>query len=255
MTDANKGANITLYWLEKSRSQRIVWLLEELGLTYTLKTFKRTPEMLAPPELKEIHPLGKSPVVTIETAHSETPLVLAESGTITEYLCDHFGGDKLVPERYAEGKEGTLGGETEEWMRYRYFMHYAEGTLMGFLVFQLVMDRLKDAPLPFFLKPIPRFVAGQVEEAFLARNILGNFDFLEERVRTAPGGGPYLCGCRLTAADIMMSFPLIAASVRMPFKERYPHLARYVEMLQEEDGYRRAVRKVEEIDGKFQAAL
>lgn len=141
MTDVNKGANITLYWLEQSRSQRIVWLFEELGLTYNLKTFKRTSEMLAPPELKKIHPLGKSPVITIETEQSEKPLVLAESGNITEYLCDHFGGEKLIPKRYPEGKEGAVGGETEEWMRYRYFMHYAEGTLMPFLVFQLVMDR------------------------------------------------------------------------------------------------------------------
>ncbi|KAE8337362.1 C-terminal alpha helical domain of GTT1-like Glutathione S-transferase [Aspergillus parasiticus SU-1] len=255
MTDANKGANITLYWLEQSRSQRIVWLFEELGLTYNLKTFKRTSEMLAPPELKKIHPLGKSPVITIETEQSEKPLVLAESGNITEYLCDHFGGEKLIPKRYPEGKEGAVGGETEEWMRYRYFMHYAEGTLMPFLVFQLVMDRMKDAPVPFFIKPIPRFVASKVEEAFLSRNIFGNFDFLEERLKTAPGGGPYLCGQQLTAADIMMSFPLIAASLRLPLKEKYPHLAKYVEKIQAEEGYQRAVKKVEEIDGKFQASL
>lgn len=114
---------------------------------------------------------------------------------------------------------------------------------------------MKDAPVPFFIKPIPRFVASKVEEAFLSRNIFGNFDFLEERLKTAPGGGPYLCGQQLTAADIMMSFPLIAASLRLPLKEKYPHLAKYVERIQAEEGYQRAVKKVEEIDGKFQASL
>lgn len=95
---------------------------------------------MAPPELKKIHPLGKSPVLTIETPNTAKPLVLAESAAIVEYLCDHFGGDKLVPRRYPDGQEGQIGAETEEWMRYRYFMHYAEGTLMPFLVMQLVMD-------------------------------------------------------------------------------------------------------------------
>ncbi|KAE8153736.1 glutathione S-transferase [Aspergillus avenaceus] len=252
---APNHAKITLYWLEKSRSQRIVWLLEELGVEYNLKTFQRNAEMLAPPELKQIHPLGKSPVITVETDSMEKPLVIAESGNITEYLCDHFGGDKLIPPRWKEGQEGTVGGETEEWTRYRYFMHYAEGSLMPFLVMQLVMDRMKDAPVPFFVKPIPRFVASKVEEAFLTRNIVGNFDFLEDQLKTAPKGGPYLCGPTLTAADIMMSFPVIAASLRVPLGDQYPHLVQYVALLQKEDGYQRAVKKVEEVDGKFEASL
>ncbi|KAL4891583.1 glutathione S-transferase [Aspergillus ambiguus] len=253
---ANQGATITLYWLEKSRSQRICWLLEELGLEYNLKTFKRHPEtMLAPPELKKIHPLGKSPVLTVETPNTTKPLVLAESAAIVEYLCDHFGGDKLVPRRYPAGQEGQIGAESEEWMRYRYFMHYAEGTLMPFLVMQLVMDTLKDAPVPFFIKPIPRIVAKQVESAFLHRNVFANFDFLEERLQSAPDGGPFLCGKQLTAADIMMSFPVIAAAMRIPLQDKYPRLAAYVDTLEKQDGYRRAVAKVEEIEGKFEASL
>ncbi|KAF9887366.1 hypothetical protein FE257_010221 [Aspergillus nanangensis] len=256
MADNNKGAKITLYWLEKSRSHRILWLLEELGLTYILKTFKRHPEtMLAPPELKTIHPLGKSPVLTIEAPGAPKPLVLAESGVIVEYLCDHFGGDKLIPARYPEGKEGMIAAESDEWMRYRYYMHYAEGSLMPFLVMQLVMDTLKDAPVPFFIKPIPRIVAYKVEQMFLHRNVFANFDFLEEQLKTAPGGGPFLCGSQVTAADIMMSFPVIAASMRLPFGEKYPMLAAYVEKLQEQDGYKRAVAKVEEVDGTFSASL
>jgi glutathione S-transferase len=160
MADANKGAKITLYWyrfshyqkhqhrltrhhrLEHSRAQRILWLLEELHLTYELKTFKRGADMLAPKELKDIHPLGKSPLLSIETPGSPKPLVLAESGLIMEYLCDHFGGDRLnlIPKRYVAGKAEQVGGETEEWMRYRYYMHYTEGSFMPFLVMQLVMD-------------------------------------------------------------------------------------------------------------------
>ncbi|KAL5359972.1 glutathione S-transferase [Aspergillus floccosus] len=252
----NQGAKITLYWLEKSRSQRICWLLEELGLEYSLKTFKRHPEtMMAPPELKKIHPLGKSPVLTIETPNTAKPLVLAESAAIVEYLCDHFGGDKLVPRRYPDGQEGQVGAETEEWMRYRYFMHYAEGTLMPFLVMQLVMDSVKNAPVPFFIKPIPRFVASKVEAAFLHRNVFANFDFLEERLQSAPDGGPFICGSQLTAADIMMSFPVIAAAMRIPLGDKYPRLAAYVQTLEKQEGYRRAVAKVEEIEGKFEASL
>lgn len=119
-----------------------MWLLEELQLRYELKTFKRRADKLAPAELKEVHPLGKSPVVTIEVPGSDKPMVLAESGAIIEYLCDHFGKDHpaLVPERYVAGREGQVGGEREEWMRYRYFMHYTEGSFMPILVMTLIND-------------------------------------------------------------------------------------------------------------------
>lgn len=158
MPDKNKGCKITLYWyvptvfvyrhrlipsrLEQSRSHRILWLLEELQLQYELKIFKRRADKLAPAELKQVHPLGKSPVITIAAPGSSKPIVLAESGAIVEYLCDHFGEGRptLVPKRYRPGQEGQVGGEREEWMRYRYFMHYVEGSLMPFLVMTLVND-------------------------------------------------------------------------------------------------------------------
>jgi len=135
-------ANFASFRLEQSRSHRILWLLEELKLKYELKTFKRRADKLAPAELKEVHPLGKSPIITIEAPGTSKPLVLAESGAIVEYLVDHFGQARpsLVPARYREGQEGKIGGETEEWMRYRYFMHYVEGSLMPFLVMTLVND-------------------------------------------------------------------------------------------------------------------
>lgn len=180
MTDPNKGTKITLYWyipsphlllppaptptltikyhesrLSQSRSHRILWLLETLHLTYELKIYHRGPDKLAPAELKEIHPLGKSPLLTIQPANAppdQKPIVLAESGIIIEYLLDHFGDNAaaekpLLPARWKPNQEGVVGGETEEWMRYRYFMHYAEGSLMPFLVMQLVMDSKHYLPL------------------------------------------------------------------------------------------------------------
>jgi len=116
-----------------------MWLLEEIGVKYELKTYKRTKAGLAPPELKEVHPLGKSPVLTVELPGSSTPIVLAESAAITEYLCDYFG-QWLVPQRYGDGKEGQIGGENESWLRFRMFMHYAEGSLMPFMLLGIIIQ-------------------------------------------------------------------------------------------------------------------
>lgn len=123
--------------LEQSRSQRIVWLLEECKIPYEVKVYKRF-NSRADPELKKIHPLGKSPVVGIEAPGAQ-PTILAESGLITEYFTDHFA-PHLAPKRYVDGKEGP-GLETESWFRYRYYMHYAEGSLMPPLVMNLVFNR------------------------------------------------------------------------------------------------------------------
>ena len=119
-----------MYRLETSRAHRILWLLEELQVPYELKTYKREKSSkLAPPELKQVHPLGKSPILEIESAATSKPLVLNESGAIVEYLSDHLG-KWLIPTRYREGKEGQIGGETESWLRYRMYMHYSEGSIM-----------------------------------------------------------------------------------------------------------------------------
>ena len=127
--------------LEVSRSHRVLWLFEELGVPYELKTYQRTKERLAPPELKDIHPLGKSPVVTVEVPGSAAPLVLAESAAIVEYFCGYYGKDtSMVPDRYQAGKEGQMGGETESWLRYRMLMHYAEGSLMPLMLLSLIVD-------------------------------------------------------------------------------------------------------------------
>ncbi|KFY07253.1 hypothetical protein V492_07310, partial [Pseudogymnoascus sp. VKM F-4246] len=212
----------------------------------------------APPELKEIHPLGKSPVISIKPPSGGPDVVIAESGLISEYLTEHFGaGTTLAPQRWQEGKEGQVGGETEAWMRYKYLLHYCEGSLMPLLNVLLVSMSIKNAPVPFFIRPVTNRVAGGIRTDYLDRNFDTTFAFLEEQIKTSPGGGKYMCGSNLTAADILMSFPLIAAKGRgglLP-KEKYPALRAYVDMLEEEEGYKKSIAKVEEVDGKFSAMI
>ncbi|KAL8901185.1 MAG: hypothetical protein Q9207_005331 [Kuettlingeria erythrocarpa] len=250
---ANGKPKVILYWLEKSRAQRILWLLEELKVDYELKTYKRV-NMLAPPEFKKIHPLGKSPLLSIQAEGAAEPLVLAESGVITEYLIDHFG-PSLAPKRWLEGKENQVQGETEEWLRYRYFMHYAEGTLMPYLVTAVLFKALK-AKSPFFIRPIANAIAGNVDSLYLSPNLASNFTFLESQVKSAPDGGEYLCGSKLTGADILMSFPLSAAKGRSNFtEERYPALWAYVGRLEEMEGYKKAAQKIIDVEGSYDPSL
>jgi glutathione S-transferase len=121
---------------------------------------------------------------------------------------------------------------------------------------KLTLAAIKNPPgVPFFIKPIPRMVANQVEEQFVNPNIFATFDFLEDQLKTAPAGGPFFCGNKVTAADIMLSFPLIAANIRIPLSEKYPLLAKYVQNIEQQEGYKRAVEKIKEVDGKFEASL
>ncbi|KAK4504805.1 hypothetical protein PRZ48_002767 [Zasmidium cellare] len=242
---------VTLHWLDQSRAQRIVWLLRECKdkIDYDIKVYKRGKDFLAPDDLKKNHPLGKSPQITIESANIDKPIVLAESGMMTEYLVEHFA-NHLEPKKWQAGKEGQVGGETEEWLRYRYYMHFAEGSLMSFLLLGLVIDQIREAPVPFFIKPITRTVASKVDDAFLTRNFLNYFNFLEQQVGSSPGGGKYICGNELTAADMMMSFPLLAAKSRNKIdKAKYPKLIAYIETLEKNEGYQASVKEIEEKTG------
>ncbi|KAG6023248.1 hypothetical protein E4U35_007140 [Claviceps purpurea] len=256
---------ITLYWLNHSRSQRIVWLLEELQVPYEVQVFHRDKEtLLAPPELEKIHPLGKSPVVSITPRDAGAkPIVLAESGFMTQYLVDHVpAGKNLKPKQWREGKENTMGGETEEWLRYGYYLHYAEGSLMPYLVFALVVSRLKSPQVPFLVRPITSVIANRITAMFVAPNVKKHLSFLNGELETS--SGKYLCGQTLTAADILMSFPLIAGAGRFDamtswkggsWKKEFPKVAEYVQRLQEEPGYKRSVEKIEAMDGKFEASM
>jgi len=156
MASTNQPAKITLHWLEVSRSHRILWLLEELGVPYELKTYKRSKDRLADPKLKEVHPLGKSPVITVEVPGVEKPLVIAESGAIVEYLCDYYG-KWLVPKRYRDGKEDQVGGESESWIRYRFYMHYAEGSIMPLMLMALIVSSMIKFSLMNLRLPVFRY--------------------------------------------------------------------------------------------------
>ncbi|KFG82690.1 glutathione S-transferase I [Metarhizium anisopliae] len=252
--------------LNHSRSQRIIWLLEELKVPYEIEVFHRDKEtLLAPEELEQIHPLGKSPVIAIVPSGGDAskPIVLAESGFMTQYLVDHVPeGKKLMPTKWQDGKEGVIGGETEEWLRYGYYMHYAEGSLMPYLVLALVLSRLKSPQVPFLVRPITSIIANRIISMFVFPNVSKHLAFLDQQLATS--GGKYLCGDKLTAADILMSFPVIAGSGRFnelgyfeggSWEKAYPRVAEYVKVLESEEGYKRSVEKIEAIDGKFEASL
>lgn len=142
-------------------------------------------------------------------------------------------------------------------MRFKYYMHYGEGSLMGFLMMALVAGRIKSSPVPFFIKPITAKISGNISDGFVNPNLLTHFQFLEDQLKTAPRGGKYLCGPKLTAADILTSFPLIAARARNPHltQQDFPTLWEYIIDLENNEDYVRACKKIEELDGKFEVLL
>lgn len=213
---------ITLHHLENSRSQRIAWLLEELGLGYQVERYERQPpNMLAPASLKKVHPLGKSPVITDEG------VTVAESGAIIEYLIDKHGG-RLRP---AEG--------TEARRHYTYWLHFAEGSLMPLLVMKLVFGRLSGKPIPFFLRPIGKIFATAVEQNYLGPSLAAQLAFIEATLAKQP----YFAGDAFTAADIQMSFPLQAAQGRVDLG-KYPQIKAWIDRVEARDGWRKAVARV-----------
>ncbi|KAF2845923.1 glutathione S-transferas-like protein [Plenodomus tracheiphilus IPT5] len=266
MVSTQQGAKITVYWLDKSRGQRIIWLLEELNLEYDIKVYKRNEAgRAAGPELKEIHPLGRSPTIGITPAGSEKEIIITESETVVEYVCEHFG-KQLIPARYPEGKEGVLGAETEEWMRYKvcespngiqsnpltrhqFLMDYAEGSLFTILIVALISRKIKDSQVPFFIKPIVKGVAGNIDSSYVDPELKNHFDFLEDYV--SKSSGEFLAGSTLSGADIMMHFCLEGACQRVPLSETsYPKLYTYMRKMQERDAYKKAADRVTEASGE-----
>jgi glutathione S-transferase len=214
---------ITVHHLNNSRSQRVLWLLEELELPYEIKPYYRDPKtMLAPAELREVHPLGKSPVI------SDGTLTLAESGAIIEYLVGRYGSGRLAP---ADG--------TPERVRYTYWMHFAEGSAMPPLLMKLVFDRIKSAPMPFFVRPVARKIADRALDSFVLPNLRRNLDFIESELAVAD----WFVGGRFTAADIQMSFPMEAARARGGLDERRPRAIAWLERVHTRPAYRRALER------------
>jgi glutathione S-transferase len=214
---------IVVHHLNNSRSQRLLWLLEELGLKYEIKRYQRDPQtMLAPASLREVHPLGKSPVVT------DGDLTLAESGAIMEYLLERYGGGRLVPP----------AGTTER-LRYTYWMHFAEGSAMPPLVMKLIFDRMEKGPMPFFVRPVARGIAGRVKRGFIEPNINRQLDFMEAEL----GKSAWFAGGEFTAADIQMSFPLEAAAARGGLDARRPKLMEFLGRIHAREPYRTALER------------
>jgi glutathione S-transferase len=214
---------LTVHHLERSRSHRVLWLLEELGTPYEIVRYARDPKtILAPPDLQKIHPLGKSPVIT------EDGVTIAESGAILEYLVEKHGNGRFAP---APG--------TPEHRRYRYFLHYAEGSLMPPLLVALIAARIKGAKMPFFAKPIAKKVAGTIESGYITPNLTRHLAFLEQEL----AGRTWFCGDELTAADIQMSYPLEAAATRAGDAAQTPNLQRVLAAMRARPAYLRALEK------------
>ena len=214
---------ITVHHLENSRSQRILWLLEELGLDYHLEKYLRDEETgLAPPELAKIHPLGKSPVVT------DGEFTLAESGAIIEYLVGNYDDGQLLP---AAG--------TPQRLAYTYWLHYAEGTFMPLMIISLILNRIDTAKMPFFITPIARGITGKVRDSYLDSNVKRNLEYMESVLSESP----WFCGNEFTAADIQMSFALEAAEVRTPLKTDFPAIWGCLERMRARPAYQRALER------------
>ncbi|VWX57478.1 Glutathione S-transferase [Burkholderiales bacterium 8X] len=215
---------ITVHHLNNSRSQRILWLLEELDLPYEIVRYQRDPKtMLAPPSLRAVHPLGKSPVVTTDDG-----LTLAESGAIIQTLIERHGAGRLAP---AAGSDDAV--------RYRYWLHYAEGSLMPPLLLKLVFDRIETAKMPFFAKPIAKAIAARAKASFITPNLVSHLNFLEAELAHRP----WFVNEALTGADIQLSFPIEAAAARGGLDSSRPRLMDFLARIHARPAYQRALER------------
>ena len=213
---------ITLHVLAQSRALRIVWLLELIGTPYQIKTYTRHPEtLLAPDELKAVHPLGKSPVI------DDDGFVLNESGAITDYLIQTYSGGRFMPER-----------DSQDYWHYQRWLHYAEGSLMPLLLLGLVFRKIENAPMPFFIKPVARKISGNVKNGFIEPQAALHLAYVENELN----GKDWLVDNRLSGADIMMSYPLQAAADRFGLAD-YPNIRAYLQRIEKDPSYQTAVQK------------
>ena len=215
-------AMITVHHLNNSRSQRVLWLLEELGLPYEIKKYQRDPvSMLAPESLRQVHPLGKSPVIT------DGDVTVAESGAIVEYLVERHGG-RLAP---AAG--------TPERLRYSYWLHFAEGSAMPPLLLKLIFGRIASSKMPFFAKPVARAIAAKVQGDFVDPSLVRQLDFMEAELTKSE----WFAGSDFSAADVQMSFPLEAAAQRAGLDARRPKLMAFLKKIHARPAYKKALER------------
>lgn len=214
---------ITIHHLEDSRSQRVLWLLEELELEYSVESYKRDPKtMLAPDSLKEIHPLGRSPVI------DDNGRIVAESGAIIEYLICRHGQGQLIPPENSAAR-----------LRYTYWLHYAEGSLMPFLLLKIVFDRLAKPPMPLIMRPAASLIAAGVKGKFVTPRIDEHLDYVEAELAQRK----WFTGDEFTGADIQMSFPLEAAAARAGIGAERPHIQKFVDRIHSRPAYKRALER------------
>jgi len=213
---------VVVHHLNNSRSQRVLWLLEELGVDYEVRRYQRNAQtMLAPPELKTVHPLGKSPVIT------DGAVTVAESGAIVEYLVERYGKGRLVPP-----------AGTPEQLQYRYWLHYAEGSLMPLLVMKLIFSRIVPGA-PALVRPIARGIVKGVNDKFIGPNLALHLDYIEQEL----GRSGWFAGSEFSAADIQMSFPCEAAAARGGPAANRPNLAAFLQRIHARPAYQRALQK------------
>jgi glutathione S-transferase len=213
---------IVVHHLNNSRSQRVLWLLEELGLPYEVRRYQRDAKTnLAPPELRAVHPLGKSPVL------DDDGLLLAESGAIVDYVAGMSGAGRRAP------PPGT-----PERLRYTYWMHFAEGTAMPPLLLKLIFDRVKKSA-PFLIRPIARAIADSVLKSFVVPNLERHLDFMEAEL----GKREWFAGPAFSAADVQMSFPVEASRVRAGLDERRPRLMAFLRKIHARPAYQAALER------------
>jgi glutathione S-transferase len=213
---------LVVHHLNNSRSQRVLWILEELGVEYEVRRYERDrATMLAPPELRAVHPLGKSPIVT------DGALTLAESGAILEYLVERYGSGRFVP------PPGT-----PERSRYTYWMHYAEGSAMPPLLLKLVASRIGASKVPFFVKPVTRKIAEKLQADFIDPQLNLHFGYIADQL----GATGWFAGNDFTAADVQMSFPLEAGAKRAA-AAKHPNILAFLERIHARPAYRRALAR------------
>jgi glutathione S-transferase len=212
---------LTVHHLNNSRSQRVLWLLEELGTPYEIIRYNRQPNMLAPPELRAIHPLGKSPVIT------DNGNTIAESGAIVEYLVKTYGNGRLIPP-----------DNTPERLRFTYWLHYAEGSAMPPLLLKLIFLMLpKRAPL--LMRPVVKAIAAKALNTLVDPQLKQHMAFWEGELSKSE----WFASSEFTAADIQMSFPLEAASARAGLEQGHPKAMAWLAKIHARPAYQRALEK------------
>lgn len=261
--------------LNGSRAQGILFLLEELNVPYDIKLYHRV-NGKAPRELVDVHPLGKSPVVTITPSGGE-PFTIAETPFIAEYIASHFGSSAttLQPKKWKDGQENKVGGETDEWMRYQYIMYYAEGSFMAMIVMYFVLDSkstsrgttgdyladnlaaIRGPKVPFFIRPMTRMVSNMVISALPFPTLKKHFKMLDGYLADSK----YLCGDSLTSADVVMAFGMVSIRhidmsqmgewEKGTFQETYPNLWAYAGRMEQEPAWQKSVKKIEELEGSY----